>query len=105
LGGKAFIDSCGTCVDTLNGEKACETSIKDKKNIVLGIWPNPFTKEFILQTESPSEFIITNLSGMGIASGTCNKTCKIGASLQSGVYFLTVSALSRQKTVKIIKME
>jgi len=103
LYGNAFIDSCGTCVDTTKGDKICATSIGVYMAKSFSFTPNPFSQSLQLHLLIPSEYMIVNMSCEVVESGHCQSDCLVGSNLSAGFYLLTVRNPKELKTVKIIK--
>ncbi|WP_439880798.1 T9SS type A sorting domain-containing protein [Pontibacter sp. MBLB2868] len=74
----------------------------------LGAYPNPFSDELtvVLPSNAPSSIIIINQIGQEVyrvLSQEALHSISLGASLQSGVYFLTVRTANETYACKLIK--
>jgi xyloglucan-specific exo-beta-1,4-glucanase len=104
-GGMAYIDSCSICVGGNTGKTECTVSLSETLSDHIKLYPNPSNSEFILNSNKSVQYKITDISGTIIESGICEMDCKIGATITYGIYFLTISNSSGNKTIKIVKIQ
>jgi uncharacterized delta-60 repeat protein len=102
---------------TLNGNSAFSneasaslpliTAAQNKTEQALSIYPNPFTKTFVLHnhTASTMEASIMNYSGQEIfrTQVTSHSSADLGGSLPSGLYIVKVKKPGKLSVIKLIK--
>ena len=106
LNGTAYKDSCGNCVGGTSGNKACNVAVvpSDDQVQAFQVYPNPFTKDIELKCQSGSfQYSILNLMGQNLESNVCYGDCKIGESLNSGVYLVVLRFNNDSQIFKVIK--
>jgi len=98
-GGSAYLDSCNNCVGGNTGNTDClavVTSIKNKTDSGLKIYPNPAQNQVNIEGEF-KRWILTDARGAFVKRGA-EKVIEVG-SLSPGLYYLNVDGQVR----KIIK--
>ncbi|MBP7476965.1 MAG: T9SS type A sorting domain-containing protein [Chitinophagales bacterium] len=85
------------------------SSISNYTKNIVRIYPNPFTEKIVLQTKLQMEidysYTMLNAQGQIVLQKSQNKDdTEINvSSLESGIYFLTISSEDFQHTIKLIK--
>jgi len=72
-------------------------------NFEISCSPSPFSSTATLTTNAKVSYTIRNLVGITLESGVSDHSSTIGAKVGSGIYILTVSDASGNKSIKIIK--
>ncbi|MCC9137609.1 xyloglucanase [Pontibacter silvestris] len=104
LDGTAYIDDCSQCVGGETGNVPCAvTGIDDEQDFEFSYAPNPFSVAIHLKAAFSFEYSIATLIGAKIMEGKSKGEVTIGASLQPGIYLLTISYMGKVKAFKIIK--
>lgn len=85
-----------TFSDLITGQK----SVDSKE---LSYYPNPFTESMTIQVAGEMNYSITNLTGVVVEKGILYKSSKLGGSLPSGYYILSLQSKAELKTFSIIK--
>lgn len=96
------------CVDTLASIQGCSpaiTSSKDIIDIVLNIYPNPFTNEFQVEVNAPAELSVYSLSGKLMLKKEVSERTLIQSSKgwPSGVYFVSIKNETGLQFKKVIR--
>ena len=92
----------------------CETITINTAGVIengltnLSVYPNPFTSEFTLNLGNDFDqvaIVITDINGRTVAQTTTaqNGTLTFDLDVESGVYFVQITAGSETRTVKVIK--
>ena len=80
----------------------CSLGIEDYNTENLSVFPNPVKNHFQIESEIPiQKIIIRNSIGKIVAEFHSQETYDV-ANLNKGIYFVTVSNKSKQKTLKLI---
>lgn len=104
LGGLANIDII-TWSDSDISFEGCplETSMEYQQFEVVQNFPNPFYTTTTIHVSNESNYQILNVQGQVLESGKCTSSCKIGSSLEVGVYELIVFSNEKKAIQKIVK--
>ena len=87
-----------SAVFTYNG---IPTGIADATTNGLAIYPNPFTSEFVIETNEPTAIRLVNTMGETVIERTINGRTSIDASsLSAGIYFVQDTSGAVMKLVK-----
>ncbi|MBC7388704.1 MAG: cellulase family glycosylhydrolase [Opitutaceae bacterium] len=66
-------------------------------------FPNPFNNTFLIESPSPFQYTLYDMTGIEIESGKGNGSQSLGGNLSSGSYMIRLQTNSKSKVVKIQK--
>ena len=111
LNGTAFIDSCGNCAGGNTGvtpvldpsECQSSSSLEVSSPVEWNVHPNPSHTQFIIHTETESNYRLLEITGKLIEKGIINGECALGQNLRPGTYILQLEqngSLTQEKLIK-----
>ncbi len=69
----------------------------------LKCFPNPSTSSFTIQAKGNFNFVLMNMDGQLLETGSAIQETTVGESLSSGIYFLQISSGNEVEMMKIVK--
>lgn len=104
IDGTAYMDECDQCVGGNTGEEPCiVTAMEQNTASGIDVYPNPSHKTFLVNQDGVFHYRVVNMTGVKVAEGNCEGSCRIGQRLPAGLYLLEVTAGENNTITRLVK--